>query len=59
MKAAVIELLKVKSIVTLVIVCLFAVLAYQKVISPENSFTIIAVVLTYYFNKDVKDGEGK
>lgn len=56
MKEALIQLLKIKSLVTLVMVILFAVLAYQRVISSENTYAMIAVVLTYYFNKKDSDG---
>lgn len=51
---AVIELLKIKSIVTIAVLIVFVQLAVTKIISAENSFTIILAVIMYYFNKNEK-----
>ena len=48
---ALVELLKIKSIITLVTIGLFAKLAVEQVVSPEFTAGIIATVLTYYFQK--------
>ncbi len=42
-------LLKVKTIVTLVVIAVFAVLALQGNISPDNVMIIISMVVSFYF----------
>jgi hypothetical protein len=42
-------LIKVKTIVTLVVVAVFAVLALRGSISPDNVMIIISMVVSFYF----------
>lgn len=43
------NLLKVKTIVTLVVISVFAVLALRGDISPDNVMIIISMVVSFYF----------
>ena len=43
------SLIKVKTIVTLVVVAVFAVLALKGQISPDNVMIIISMVVSFYF----------
>lgn len=43
------NLVKVKTIVTLVVVAVFAVLALRGDISPDNVMIIISMVVSFYF----------
>lgn len=43
------NLIKVKTIVTLVVVVVFAVLALQGRIQPDNVMIIISMVVSFYF----------
>lgn len=43
------NLIKVKTIVTLVVVFVFAVLALNGAISPDNVMIIISMVVSFYF----------
>ena len=43
------NLIKVKTIVTLVVIAVFAVLALRGDISPDNVMTIVASVISFYF----------
>ena len=43
------NLIKVKTIVTLVVSAVFAVLALQGTISPDNVMIIISMVVSFYF----------
>ena len=43
------NLVKVKTIVTLVVTTVFAVLALRGVISPDNVMIIISMVVSFYF----------
>lgn len=42
-------LVKVKTIVTLVVIAVFAVLALRGAISPDNVMIIISMVVSFYF----------
>lgn len=42
-------LIKVKTIVTMVVIFVFAVLALRKDISPDNTMIIISMVVSFYF----------
>ena len=42
-------LLKVKTIVTMVVTAVFAVLALRGTISPDNVMIIISMVVSFYF----------
>ena len=43
------DLLKVKTIVTLVVIAVFAVLALNGNIQPDNVMIIISMVVSFYF----------
>lgn len=43
------NLIKVKTIVTLVVIAVFAVLALRGDISPDNVMIIISMVVSFYF----------
>lgn len=43
------NLIKVKTIVTLIVVAVFAVLALQGRISPDNVMIVISMVVSFYF----------
>lgn len=43
------NLLKVKTIVTLVVILVFAVLAFKGDITPDNAMIIISMVVSFYF----------
>lgn len=43
------NLLKVKTIVTLIVIAVFAVLALRGSISPDNVMIIISMVVSFYF----------
>lgn len=54
------NLIKVKTIVTLVVTAVFAVLAFQGKISPDNVMIIISMVVSFYFGtQHEKAGESK
>lgn len=50
-------LLKVKTIISLVCLAVFAHLATTGSISPENCMVIISMVIAFYFNKDKEKSE--
>lgn len=43
------NLIKVKTIVTLVVLIVFTVLALRGDISPDNVMTVVATVVAFYF----------
>ena len=43
------DLIKVKTLVTLVVVIVFAVLALRGIISADNVMIIISMVVSFYF----------
>ena len=52
------NLLKVKTIVTLVVITVFAALALKGDISPDNAMIIISMVVSFYFGtQHEKKGE--
>ena len=48
-KETLMNLLKVKTIVTLVVILVFAVLALRGDITPENVMNIVLIVVGFYF----------
>gem|GEM_PF-3544276 len=52
---ALIELLKVRSIITLMIIGVMSVLAYRHFIAPETFMTVASAVITYYFTRREDD----
>ena len=53
------NLIKVKTIVTLVVCFVFAVLALKGVISPDNVMIIISMVVSFYFGTQQNRAEHK
>lgn len=52
------NLIKVKTIVTLVVTLVFAVLSFKGDISPDNVMIIISMVVSFYFGtQHEKKGE--
>jgi hypothetical protein len=52
------NLIKVKTIVTLVVILVFAVLAFKGDITPDNAMIIISMVVSFYFGtQHEKKGE--
>ena len=43
------NLIKVKTLVTIVVIAVFAVLALRGDITPDNSMIIISMVVSFYF----------
>lgn len=53
-------LVKVKTIVTMVVVAIFSVLALRKDIQPDNVMYIVTTVISFYFGTQVeKKGGGQ
>lgn len=48
------NLFKVKTIVTLVVVFVFAVLAFRGDITPENVMLIVSMVVSFYFGTQIE-----
>lgn len=42
-------LFKVKTIVTLVVIAVFAVLALRGTITPDNAMIVVSMVVSFYF----------
>ena len=55
MKKAIINLLKVKSLMTMLVMIVFVVLALTNKMSDELVASVITAVITYYFTKKDKD----
>ena len=52
MKKALIDLIKVKTVITLAITIVFCYLAIKTILPIETTTMVIGMVFTYYFNKD-------
>lgn len=52
------DLLKVKTIVTLVVIAVFAVLSLNGNIEPDNVMIIISMVVSFYFGTQHEKKEG-
>ena len=57
LKDAAVNLLKVKSIVTIILTLVFAYLSVIKVISGEQFLTIFSVVIAFYFGTQYQKGQ--
>ena len=57
MKDAFINLLKVKSLMTIAVMIVFVVLSLQEKLEPTLTASVITAVITYYFTKKEKDNE--
>lgn len=55
MKKSLINLLKVKSLMTMLVMVVFVVLALTNKMSDELVASVITAVITYYFTKKDKD----
>lgn len=58
------NLLKVKTIVTLMLTLVFCIMTLLKFISPENFMAIFSMIITFYFatqteKKNTEDGGGQ
>ena len=60
MKDAIINLLKVKSLMTIAVMVVFVILSLQEKLEPTLTASVISAVITYYFTKkdDTKDNNG-
>ena len=52
------NLIKVKTIVTLVVIAVFSVLALKGAISPDNVMLIVTYVISFYFGTQHEKKEG-
>ena len=52
MKKALVDLIKVKTIITLAITIVFCYLSISKELPIETTTMVIGMVFTFYFNKD-------
>lgn len=53
-------LIKVKTIVTLIVVGVFAVLALRSSLQPDTVMSVVTMVLAFYFGtQNEKKGDGK
>lgn len=57
LKEAVVNLLKVKSIVTIILTLVFAYLSIIRVISGEQFLTVFSVVIAFYFGTQYQKGQ--
>lgn len=57
LKEAAVNLLKVKSIVTIILTVVFAYLSITGVISGEQFLTIFSVVIAFYFGTQYQKGQ--
>lgn len=57
MKETVMNLLKVKSLMTIAVMIVFVVLALQDRIDPALTASVITSIITYYFTKNKKEDE--
>ena len=51
MKEAIINLLKVKSLMTIAVMVVFVVLSLNGTLEPTLTASVISAVITYYFTK--------
>ena len=47
-------LIKVKTIVTMVVIAIFAVLALRGDVTPDNVMVIVSTVIAFYFGSQVE-----
>lgn len=52
-------LIKVKTIVTLVVVAVFAVMALQRELQPDTVMTIVTMVVAFYFGTQTESKNKK
>jgi hypothetical protein len=49
MKNAIANLIKIKSLVTVAVIAVFAVLAFRGDIQPDNVMIVVSMVVSFYF----------
>lgn len=47
-------LIKVKTIITMVVISIFAVLAFRGAITPDNVMIVVSTVIAFYFGTQAK-----
>ena len=52
----ILNLFKVKTLITIAITTIFCILAHKEVLPIETTTMVIGMVFTYYFNKDANGG---
>jgi uncharacterized membrane protein len=52
------SLVKVKTVVTLIVIAVFAVLALRGDITPDNVMVIVSTVVAFYFGTQYEKKEG-
>ena len=57
MKNALINLLKVKSLMTIAVMIVFVILSLEGKIEEALTASVITSIITYYFTKDKKEEE--
>ena len=57
LKDAVVNLLKVKSVVTIILTLVFAYLSIIRVISGEQFLTVFSIVIAFYFGTQYQKGQ--
>lgn len=57
-KEKIARLINVKSLVTLILTIVFAVLSIQGEVSSDQFLTVFTVVISFYFGTQLKDKEG-
>ena len=53
------SLIKVKTIVTLVVITVFAVLALRSEINPDNVMVIVSTVVAFYFGTQLEKRDNR
>lgn len=54
---SIVNLLKVKSLITLLTFVAFFILSIKEIISVDNFMLILGMIATYFFNKDKNNKE--
>lgn len=57
MKNAIINLLKIKSLMTIIVMIVFAILSLTDRLDPALIASVISAVITFYFAKNKKEDE--
>lgn len=57
MKKSIMNLLKVKSLMTIAVMVVFVILSLKEQIDSALTASVITAVITYYFTKQDKGGE--
>ena len=57
MRERIADLIKVKTIVTVIVIAVFAVLALRGDITPDNVMVIVSTVIAFYFGTQIEKGD--